>query len=196
MRRLVLLALLPLPAAADPCADRLAGLLGADMTADGPYVAMNTTEMMGQRMVYRQSQISDLHYMVETLEPVPRPAMVHQDGTAWQSDDAGGWTVAWEAPAEDLLAQMAALRTSLASGVLTAECGTEDRDGTAFELVSGTVGPTDVFGEELAVSYLVDPATGRPVRITQDYVSSGMEVSTLYEIEFADDLELPTPSAD
>lgn len=94
MRLLAALLLLPAPALADDCTLRLQSLLATDLTADGPYTAMNTNVMAGAEQTYRQSFVSDRHFLVEPISPPGLPATLHYEGAALQVDGAGGWTLA------------------------------------------------------------------------------------------------------
>ena len=181
------------PGHADDCTGRLSELLATDLTAEGPYVALNTNVMMGSKQVFRQNFVSDSHYLVEQLEPEGMPDTLHYRGGAWHSDDAAGWKLAWQQDAETAAAGFEAQRKALSEGVVEAECMSETREGTSYEKVTGKVGKTAQFGDALEVGYLVDEATGSVVELTYDYKVNGIDVLATYEISRAPDLTLPLP---
>ncbi len=190
MRPLLLATLLlPTPALADDCADRLRALLSTDLAANGPYTATNTNRMAGAEQVYRQTFISDRHFLVETVSPPGQPDTLHYNGGAWHSDGAGGWTLAWQTDADEAAAGIEALRQSLANGVLSATCTV---DG-AQDVIVGEVGETAAFGPSLTVGYRVDTATGQVKELSYDYTLNGLEVQAIYQISPAPEAELPVP---
>lgn len=189
MRLLPVLLLLPAPALADECSDRLRALLASDLTAEGPYTAMNTNSMAGTEQTYRMSYVSDRHFLVETLQPEGQPATLHYEGGAWHSDGAGGWTLAWQNDADATADTIAEQRETLAGAVEAATC----TDGEGAAEITGTLGPTPTFGPQTTVGYLVDAATGQVLELTYAYVVGGVPVTAHYQISRAPDLTLPLP---
>jgi hypothetical protein len=189
MRLLPLLLLLPTAALADDCTQRLQSLLATDLTADGPYTAMNTNVMAGMEQTYRQSFVSDRHFLVEPLTPPGQPATLHHEGAAWTADGAGGWTLAWETDADEAAQGMEDQRQAAAAAVEGATC--TEGDGTVA--IEGTLGPTPHFGPQATVGYLVDAATGQVLEISYAYVINGMAVTANYQISHAPGLTLPLP---
>jgi hypothetical protein len=189
MRLLPLLLLLPSTALADDCTQRLQGLLATDLTADGPYTAMNTNMMAGMEQTYRQSFMSDRHFLVESLAPPGQPDTLHYQGGAWHSDGAGGWTLAWQNDAEEAAQGMEDQRQQMAAAVETATCN----EGATTDEITGTLGPTPTFGPQMTVGYIVDAETGQVLEMTYAYVLNGMPVTAHYEISRAPGLALPLP---
>lgn len=189
MRLLPLLLLLPTTALADDCTQRLQSLLATSLTADGPYTAMNTNMMAGMEQTYRQSFVSDRHFLVEQITPPGQPATLHYEGGAWHSDGAGGWSLAWQTDADEAAQGMEEQRQQMATAVESAACTAE---GTTEE-ITGTLGPTPTFGPQMTVGYLVDAATGQVLEMTYAYVLNGMPITAHYEISRAPDLSLPLP---
>lgn len=178
------------PVLADDCAQGLQTLLSTDLTADGPYVADNVNRMAGAEQIYRQSFLSDSHFLVETISPPGSPDTLHYQGGAWHSDGAGGWTLAWQVDAEDAAAGIEAQRQSMAQGVLSATC-TTNADGT--EQIEGMIGPTPQFGPELSVGYVVDVDTSQVRQQSYAYTLNGLAIEAHYDIRRAPDLTLPLP---
>jgi len=116
MRLLPLVLLIPSPALADDCADRLRALLATDLTANGPYIATNTNQMAGAEQVFRQMFVSDRHFLVETVSPPGQPDTLHYEGGAWHSDGTEGWTLAGQVDADGAAAGIAAQRGALSGG--------------------------------------------------------------------------------
>ena len=189
MRLLPLLLLLPTTALADDCTQRLQALLSTDLTADCPYTAMNTNLMAGTAQTYRQSFVSDRHFLVETLSPPGQPATLHYEGGAWHADGAGGWTLAWQTDPETAAQGMADQRAQMAAAVEAASC----TEGETTEQITGTLGPTPTFGPQMAVGYLLDAASGQVLEITYAYVLNGMPVTAQYQISRPPELTLPLP---
>lgn len=189
MRLLPLLLLLPTAALADDCTQRLQSLLASDLTADGPYTAMNTNMMAGMEQTYRQSFVSDRHFLVEPIAPPGQPATLHYEGGAWHADGAGGWTLAWQQDAEAAAQGMEDQRQQMAAAVETATC----TEGATTTEITGTLGPTPTFGPQMTVGYLVDAATGQVLEMTYAYVINGVPVTARYEISRAPGLALPLP---
>jgi hypothetical protein len=187
----LLLLLLPAPALADDCAERLRALLATDLTLDGPYTAMNTNVMAGTEQTYRQSFVSDRHFLVEPLTPPGLPATLHYEGSAWHADGAGGWTLAWQTDAEDAARGIAEQRQASADAVESATC--TEVDG-ALE-IEGVLGPTPHFGPEATVAYVVDAATNQVLELSYAYVVGGVPVTADYQISRAPGLSLPLPPA-
>jgi hypothetical protein len=185
-----ILLLLPGPALADDCTARLAALLGSDLAANGPYIAENINVMAGAEQVYRQSFISDRHFLVETLSPPGLPATLHHEGGAWTADGAGGWTLAWQIDPDEAAAGIAAQRQAAAAAVLTATC-TSGGDGT--ETLTGTLGPTPHLGPEASVAYVIDAGTGAVLALSYAYAINGLPVTAQYTISAAPGLTLPLP---
>ncbi|AHM02910.1 hypothetical protein roselon_00468 [Roseibacterium elongatum DSM 19469] len=181
------------PVLADDCAARLSQLLATSLTAEGPYIAENVNMVAGMRQVFRQHFVSDTHFLVEQLEPAGMPDTLHYDGGAWTADGAGGWTLAWQIPAEEAAAGMVAQRQAMAAAVENARCTTETRDGRMMERISGLLGETPTFGPSLAVAYLVDATSGQVTHLTYDYTLNGMEMQADYVISPAPNLTLPLP---
>jgi hypothetical protein len=188
----LLVIVLPVPALADDCADRLSRLLATDLTAAGPYVAMNVNTMAGMTQRYRHSFVSDRHYLVETLEPPGQPAMLHHEGAAWAADGNGGWTLAWAMDPDEAAAGIAAQRQALAGAVVSADC-TSEAAGT--ETLTGRIGPTDTFGPEATVAYVVSAGTGDVRELRYAYRMNGMDITARYEIGREPGLALPVPPA-
>jgi hypothetical protein len=189
MRLFAILLLLPAPALADDCAERLRTLLATDLTADGPYTAMNVTVMGGTEQTYRQSFVSDRHFLVEPLAPADMPATLHHEGAAWHADGAGGWTLAWETDADAAAQAIEDQRQASAAAVESATC--TEADGTLA--IEGTLGPTPHFGPQATVAYLVDTATNQVLELSYAYVINGVPVTANYQISRAPDLTLPLP---
>jgi hypothetical protein len=189
MRLLPVLLLLPAPALADDCALRLQTLLATDLTADGPYTAMNTNVMAGAEQTYRQSFVSDRHFLVEPISPPGLPATLHHEGSAWHADGAGGWTLAWEMDADEAAQGIEDQRQAAAAAVESATC--VEGDGTVT--IEGTLGPTPHFGPQATVAYVVDVATNQVVEMSYAYVINGVPVTADYQISRAPDLSLPLP---
>ena len=189
MRLLALLLLLPSPALADACAERLRALLATDLTADGPYTATNTNVMAGTEQTYRQSFVSDRHFLVEPISPPGLPATLHHEGAAWHADGQGGWTLAWETDADEAAQAMEDQRQANAAAVESATC--TEADGRLA--IEGTLGPTPHFGPEATVGYLVDTATDQVVGLSYAYVVNGVPVTADYRISRAPGLTLPLP---
>ncbi|MBY4893379.1 hypothetical protein KUL25_11450 [Rhodobacteraceae bacterium N5(2021)] len=191
MRPLLLAALLlPTPALADDCAGRLRTLLSTDLAANGPYTAMNTNRMAAAKQVYRQTFVSDRHFLVETISPPGQPDTLHYNGGAWNSDGAGSWTLAWQMDADEAAAGIEAQRQAAAQAVQSAICA-DPGDGT--QTLTGTLGPTPHFGAEATVGYVIDGATDTVQQMTYDYVLNGLPVSAQYRISPAPGLSLPFP---
>ena len=186
---LILLVLAPPAAADDACVERLRSLLATDLTAEGPYTAMNTNVMAGVEQVYRQSFVSDRHFLVETLVPSGQPATLHHEGAAWHSDGAGGWALAWRTDPDEAAQAIAAQRQANADAVERASC--TEADGTIA--VEGTLGPTPHFGPETVVGYVVDADTNQVLELSYAYVIGGVPVTATYAISRAPDLSLPVP---
>jgi hypothetical protein len=189
MRLLPVLLLLPAPALADDCALRLQTLLSTDLTADGPYTAMNTNVMAGAEQVYQQSFVSDRHFLVETISPPGLPATLHFEGSAWHADGAGGWTLAWETDADEAAQGIEDQRQAAAAAVESATC--TEGDGTLT--IEGTLGPTPHFGPQATVGYIVDAATNQVLELSYAYVINGIPVTANYQISRAPGLTLPVP---
>lgn len=189
MLRLIALLLLPVPALADDCTQRLRSLLATDLAANGPYTAMNTNVMAGTEQTYRQSFVSDRHFLVEPISPPGLPATLHHDGSAWHADGADGWTLAWERDADEAAKAIEEQRQANADAVETATC--TEADGTLA--VEGTLGPTPHFGPQATVGYLVDTATNQVVELSYAYVVNGVPVTANYRISRAPGLTLPLP---
>ncbi|OAN73312.1 hypothetical protein A8B78_18830 [Jannaschia sp. EhC01] len=186
----LLLTLSSTPALADDCTGRLQALLATDLAADGPYVAENVNRMAGAEQVYRQSFMSDRHFLVETISPPGLPDTLHYEGGAWNSDGAGGWTLAWQMDADEAAAGIEAQRQAAAQAVQSATCA-DPGDGT--QTLIGTLGPTPHFGPEATVGYVIDGATGAVQQMTYDYALNGLPVSAQYRISPAPGLSLPFP---
>jgi hypothetical protein len=189
MRLLAILLILPAPALADECTQRLQTLLATDLTADGPYTAMNTNVMAGAEQVYQQSFISDRHFLVETISPPGLPATLHYEGSAWHADGAGGWTLAWETDADEAAQGMDDQRQASATAVENATCS--EADGTIA--IEGTLGPTPHFGPQATVGYVVDAVTNQVLELSYAYVINGVPVTANYQISRAPGLTLPLP---
>jgi hypothetical protein len=189
MRLLAILLLLPAPALADDCAERLRALLATDLAADGPYTAMNTNMMAGIEQTYRQSFMSDRHFLVEPITPPGIPATLHYEGTAWNADGAGGWTLAWEMDADEAAQGLEDQRQAMAAAVEEATC----TEGDGMLEIAGTLGETPHMGPQATVGYVVDAATGQVLEISYAYVLNGMPVAAHYEISLAPGLSLPLP---
>lgn len=188
---LALLILLPSPALADDCADRLRAALATDLAAEGPYVAMNTNVMAGQEQVYRQSFVSDRHFLVEVLKPEGLPDTLHYEGGAWNGDGAGGWSLAWQMDADEAAAGIEAQRQAAAAAVRSAACRSEG--GTLH--IDGTLGPTPHLGDAAAVVFVIDEASDAVSAFSYAYTLNGMDVTARYQITREPDLTLPVPAA-
>jgi hypothetical protein len=189
MRLFAILLLLPAPALAEDCAQRLRSLLAIDLAADGPYTAMNVNVMAGTEQTYRQSFVSDRHFLVEPLEPPGLPATLHHEGAAWHADGAGGWTLAWQTDADDAAQAIEDQRQANAAAVESATC-TETDGRLAIE---GALGPTPHFGPGATVGYVVDPATNQVLELSYAYEVNGVAVTAHYAISRAPGLTLPLP---
>ena len=189
MRLLAVLLLLPTAALADECTQRLQTLLATDLTADGPYTAMNTNVMAGMEQSYRQSFISDRHFLVETISPPGLPATLHYEGSAWHADGAGGWSLAWEMDADEAAQGIEDQRQAAAAAVERATC--VEGDGTLA--IEGTLGPTPHFGPQATVGYVVDAETNQVLELSYAYVINGVPVTANYQISRAPGLTLPLP---
>lgn len=186
MRILAVLAVLPTVSAADTCRDELADILGADLTANGPYIATNTNQVNGIQQVYRQLFLTDTHYLVETLQPEGLPDTLTYDGGAWQRDGTGGWELIRRFDIDETVDGVAAQRAALADGVASASC-----EG---DVIEGVVGETRWFGPELHVRYVLHPETRSVQEFTFDFTVNGAEILAHFVIEAAPGLELPAPS--
>lgn len=189
MRLFALLLLLPAPALAEDCAQRLRSLLATDLAAAGPYTAMNVNVMAGTEQTYRQSFVSDRHFLVEPLEPPGLPATLHHEGAAWHADGAGGWTLAWRSDADEAAQAIEDQRQANAAAVESATC--TDTDGRLA--IEGTLGPTPHFGPQARVGYVVDAATNQVLDLSYAYEVNGVAVTATYRISRAPGLTLPLP---
>jgi hypothetical protein len=189
MRLLPVLLLLPTTALAEDCTQRLQSLLATDLTADGPYTAMNTNMMAGMEQSFRQSFLSDRHFLVETIAPPGQPDTLHYEGGAWHSDGAGGWTLAWQTDGDEAAQGMEDQRQQMAAAVETATC----TEGETTDEITGTLGPTPTFGPQMTVGYILDAGTGQVLEMTYAYVLNGMPITAHYEFSRAPGLTLPLP---
>jgi hypothetical protein len=190
MRLLPVLLLLPAPALADDCALRLQTLLATDLTADGPYTAMNTNVMAGAEQVYQQSFVSDRHFLVETISPPGLPATLHFEGSAWHADGAGGWTLAWETDADEAAQGIEDQRQ--ASGRRRGKRDLQSK-ATARSPSKARSGPRRISGRRQPWATWWTPPPTRCWRLSYAYVINGVPVTANYQISRAPGLTLPLP---
>jgi hypothetical protein len=178
------------PPLADDCTQRLQSLLATDLTADGPYTAMNTNVMAGDG--------TDLPAVLRLrpalpggtdLTPPGQPATLHREGAGLAPPTAqGGWTLAWETDADEAAQGMEDQRQAAAAAVEGATCTEGRRDGG------------DRGHARADAAFRAAGDGGLPRRrgygagagnLSYAYVINGMPVTANYQISRAPGLTLP-----
>lgn len=193
MRFLSLFLLLPLPALADPCADRLAELVASPALVDGPHdiVSIGTMGTMQTHTVHHY--VDAQHFLVETVAPAGMPDTLHYQGGMYTADGNGGWTLSTQVDAAQMEAEGARMRAEQAAAISSARCGTETREGTTYEVVEGTIAAIPPYNAERMLRYVIDPASGQLVEHGQAYEMHGMKTLVTYTYMPNPELVLPTP---
>lgn len=181
------------PAAADPCTDRLAALLGRPTHDGQPYEARSIGTVGGMAMDAVQEFARPEHARITPTQPPGMPQMLHHDGTAWQADGKGGWTIAWQTDKAEAERSAAATRAAQAAAVVSARCDSAELDGRTLDRIEGRVDPAPPFDGALDLRYWVDPASGLEVRIEQRYRTGGMDAEMVFDLQPRPGLVLPVP---
>jgi hypothetical protein len=184
---------LPLRASADACTDRLAAQLMRLPHGGAPYEALTTVDSAGFKTVILQRFQHELHYANATIDPKGAPEILMHDGVTYMADGAGGWTRVHAADPAEMQRQATETRAAQAAAILQASCDTLPHDGRTVDRISGRIAPVPPYDGELAILYLVDPATGNEVRTEMDYSTNGVAMRATFDFTPAPGLALPVP---
>lgn len=193
MHRCLLLALLPLPAVADPCTERLAALVGSPALIEGPHDIQSRGTIGTMQTETLHHYIDAQHFVVETVLPAGIPDTLHYQGGTYTADGAGGWVLSTRVDAAQMEAEGARMRAEEAAAITQARCGTEDRNGTGYEVVEGTIAAIPPYNAERSLRYVIDTATGQLVEHAQAYDLHGMKTLVTFTYTPNPGLVLPLP---
>lgn len=190
---LLAVGLFPMPVLADDCAARLSVLLAEPPFGGGPYIAETTSTSAGVAGRFTQNWASPRHSLMVTHEPPGMPDTLQHEGGTYAPDGQGGWTLLYKGDAEQQEKDGAAMRAAMSAAVVAAACGTETRDGQTFDRVEGTLANLPPYEGDVAVRYLVDPASGDVAFMEMAYRMSGIDNATSFAFTPAPDMQLPLP---
>jgi hypothetical protein len=191
--RLCLFIALPAPALADDCAVRLSALLGTPPFEGQPYIAETATVSGGYAGRFTQNWASLRHSLMVTHEPPGMPDTLQYEGGTYAPDGNGGWTLLYQSDPAQMEADTRAMQAAMAAAVTKATCGPEDRDGKTLDRLKGTLTNIPPYEGDVAVSYLIDPATGQVAEMDMAYRMAGIDNTVTFVFSPAPGMVLPVP---
>lgn len=181
-------------ARADDCLERFKALLAGNAVTT-PVKMHITQEIVGspptQNWFYGDGKGN---WMTEMIEPVAMQWTLFHSGRMYSSSDKGAtWSFIRETDSEASKAAVAETLKSQRDTTSNTVCGTEEVEGTSYEVVSGEYISAPLQGAAVEQKYWVEPDTGWIARSSTHTKASGFEIKVTQTMEVQSDVSIPSP---
>ena len=179
---------------ADDCLDRVRTIV-ADSANVRPSRGYLVTETKGLPKAENEFYIASANHMLfKPVDPPDLPWSLTLNGTSYQSSDEGQtWTVGYTFDPEQQAEGSRAYVQGMADSAENAECGTEELDGKALEVVAADMSTTGGADMNHHAKYWYDADLDLVVKSVSTTLMSGMEMTVTQTWEPAEGLDLPVP---